>query len=213
MSGKSKTRTSAASPKQGAKERAAQRKAERERQKEREVDRRARARSARSGVVRDKKTRSGTTRSKSTHPAQPDIELAQLGESADRIAIMVKDASPGACVSPKEAGFDETPLPLVTLMALSKVMRAFADGGQPKLLVLDDDGEMTTAQAAEVLGVSRPHLVHLLDAHEVPFRRVGDSETAHRRIRSSDVLALKEQRERGHRSMDELMTLSKDLAD
>lgn len=212
MSGKSKTRTSAASPKQGANERAAERKSERD-QKEREADRRARARSARSGVVRDKKTRSGTTRSKGTRPAQPDIELAQLGESADRIAIMVKDASPGACVSPKEAGFDETPLPLVTLMALSKVMRAFADGGQPKLLVLDDDGEMTTAQAAEVLGVSRPHLVQLLDAHEVPFRRLGDSETAHRRIRSSDVLALKEQRERGHRSMDELMTLSKDLAD
>lgn len=63
---------------------------------------------------------------------------------------------------------------------------------------------LTTQQAAELLGMSRPYLVKLLEAGELPFEMVG----THRRLRLEDVLRFR--RTRSERRRAALRELSHD---
>jgi excisionase family DNA binding protein len=68
--------------------------------------------------------------------------------------------------------------------------------------------QLTTQQAAEMLHVSRPHLIKLLDRGDIPFEKVG----THRRLRIEDVLAYREAQSRRRRDqLAEITRLSQEF--
>ena len=80
---------------------------------------------------------------------------------------------------------ETVPLPAAAAPLIAQILAQLARGNA--VTVIPIHSELTTQQAADLLGVSRPHLVSLLHEKKVPFRKVG----SHRRVRFSDLMAFK----------------------
>lgn len=74
--------------------------------------------------------------------------------------------------------------------------------------VLPVGAELTTQQAADILGISRPTMAHLLDSGQIPSWKVG----THRRVRLEEVVAFsKSQEGKSTRALQELADLDQEL--
>jgi excisionase family DNA binding protein len=96
-------------------------------------------------------------------------------------------------------------LPSSAFHALELVVQAMARG--QTITLVPHGKELTTQEAADLLHVSRPYLIGLLDEGVLPHHRVG----THRRLLIEDVLAYRERRavER-RRQLRELTRLSEE---
>lgn len=96
------------------------------------------------------------------------------------------------------------PRPVADMFA--SMLAALANG--QGVQVMPVDAVLTTQQAADMLNVSRPYLIGLLEAGEIPYRLVG----RHRRIRFADLRQyLREDDARRKDAADELMELDQEL--
>lgn len=72
-------------------------------------------------------------------------------------------------------------IPSAALGFLSTILQLMAKG--KAISIIPSDSEVSTQQAAEILNVSRPHIVKLLEQGKIPYHKVG----THRRIKLADI--------------------------
>lgn len=97
-------------------------------------------------------------------------------------------------------------LPTSALRLLVDVLAELADGNAVKVVPIH--AELTTQEAADLLNVSRPHLVKLLESGELPYHKTGK----HRRVRFDHLMVYKARRDKDSKaSMAELAKQAQEL--
>lgn len=120
----------------------------------------------------------------------PTHETSQeAGQALRRFAPIAERARTSNHVNVRADGASDSEQPVsVPRQAFDlflEVLGQLANGNA--VTIMPVQAELTTQQAADLLNVSRPHLVELLESHAIPFRRVG----THRRVEAAALLAYK----------------------
>ncbi|MDX2247997.1 MAG: helix-turn-helix domain-containing protein [Bacteroidia bacterium] len=118
-------------------------------------------------------------------PTIEDVKLAQ--ETSRKIAAHMQPKEVmNLRIWDQQGSAADIQLPASIVRLLLDMLEQVANGNAISLLPLQ--AELTTQQAADILNVSRPFLVKLLDEGEIPSRKVG----SHRRVKARDILAYKQ---------------------
>lgn len=140
-------------------------------------------------------------------PTQRDTQVARVSSEALAPLLQLNgdnDISIQICSEGRKA--TEITLPQSAVRILVSALREMAKGHSVTLLPVDT--ELTTQKAAELMRVSRPSLIKMLDEKKLPYRKVG----AHRRVRCEDVLQyLEMERARRKKVMEELVAETESL--
>src|SRR5579863_9493628 len=102
-------------------------------------------------------------------PAAPTEAEAQLASESSRRLARYAQRNLKFQVAGKHG--ETITLPASAVRLLVRLLSEMGAGNAVTLVPIH--AEMTTQQAAEALGVSRPFLVKLLDDHAIPSRKVG----------------------------------------
>ncbi len=139
-------------------------------------------------------------------PTETDARLAR--ESVGRLArqLAKADGSMQLRVTDPDGTSEAVEIPIAAFRLLVTILAEMASGNAVRLI--PHHAELTTQEAADLLNVSRPYLVRLLDDGRMPFHRVG----THRRILFKDVMAYKAEHRRARgAALDELTRLDQEL--
>jgi excisionase family DNA binding protein len=136
-------------------------------------------------------------------PSESETELAR--ESGRKLSPYQKN-NLRVQISGQDRPDQAITLPAPAVKLLVRILGEMASGNAVTLIPIH--AELTTQQAAQMLGVSRPFLIKLLEQGQLKFRKVG----THRRILFHDLLAYKRSvdAERS-KSLDELAKQAQEL--
>jgi excisionase family DNA binding protein len=138
-------------------------------------------------------------------PTEVETELAR--ESSRRLAHylgardglrlqIIEEGGPGEALA----------VPVSAVRLLVHILTEMAQGNAVTLVPVH--AELTTQQAADLLHVSRPYLVKLLDEGKIPHRTVGK----YRRVRFADLMAYKKRNEQERlKALEELTAQAQEL--
>ena len=123
---------------------------------------------------------SGTTNEERTPIAAPEAEAAAVIRLRDLMAA--EPIGERRHASLRSPDGHQLEIPNSIYKVLVAAVGAMAQGNAVSIVPVHH--ELTTQQAAGLLGVSRPHLVKLVDAGEIPHHKTG----SHRRIYFEDLM-------------------------
>lgn len=139
-------------------------------------------------------------------PDEQEVQLAAQGQRALASCLSGKRKTRRIRLYDEADRAHEMELPVSTLRLVEEVLNGLARGDAIRVVAVN--AELTTQEAADLLNVSRPHLVKLLEDGELPFLRTGK----HRRVRLADLLQFKDAREQASaQAMDELSRQAQEL--
>ena len=121
----------------------------------------------------------------SISPTEQESRLAQ--DSVQSLSSCLSSAKElEVRVALEGGGTKAVTIPHSALLLLVRILAEMAQGNSVTLMPVH--GELSTQKAAELLNVSRPFLVRLLDEGKIPHRKVG----THRRVLLKDLMVYKE---------------------
>ena len=133
-------------------------------------------------------------------PTGEDSRVAE--ESGRRLAKYLDRSKLTVNVAVQENGKpgETVAVPMAAFRLFTDILNAMARGDAVTLIPLH--AELTTQQAADLLNVSRPFLITLLEGGKLEFHKVG----THRRVRFRDLMKFKNEfEERSRQAMDSLI--------
>jgi excisionase family DNA binding protein len=119
-------------------------------------------------------------------PSEAEVILAK--ETSRVLAARMQDPEPLQLRILDAPAPEETfTLPVSAVRMLVRILEEMARGNAVTLIPVH--AELTTQEAADMLNISRPSLIQLLDEGKLEYRRVG----THRRIRFEGLMKYKRQ--------------------
>jgi excisionase family DNA binding protein len=126
----------------------------------------------------------------------PDFQAASKRiESSQKNEVKIKIQESGEFLT----------IPKKALIFFAAIIQNMAEG--KTISIVPSHSELSTQQAADILNVSRPHLIKLLEFNKIPFKKVG----SHRRILLKDIMEYQDQLAK--KREDQLDFLSKQAQD
>ncbi|CDH44342.1 excisionase family DNA-binding protein [Candidatus Contendibacter odensensis] len=138
---------------------------------------------------------------KITEPITPTANEALLARESSRLLALHASEHRNLNIQIVEKGHppESLVLPASAVRLLVDILTEMAEGNAITLIPIY--AELTTQQAADLLNVSRPYLISLLDEGSIPHRKIG----THRRVLFSDLMAYKNQVDKARmKTLDEL---------
>lgn len=138
-------------------------------------------------------------------PKKHDIDLA-LKSSKELAAVLPKKEKDFLIIVKSDHQEKQIALPFSAIKMLIDILTQMAEGNAITLIPIH--AELTTQEAANLLNVSRPYLIKLLDNNEIPYYKVG----THRRVLFADILKFKEKAQKeSQKALDELTKQAQEL--
>lgn len=143
---------------------------------------------------------------KRTEPGSMDAEVAARAMRRIRDYLLQHPDEEVIPVTGELRDDEALVLPREAVSLLAFILAQAAEGRG--VTIMPSHAELTTQQAADMLNVSRPYLIGLLEAGKIPHRLVG----RHRRIRYDDLKVYKARTDaKGRAAADELAALGQEL--
>lgn len=139
-------------------------------------------------------------------PLEKEVEAAVQGQRELASLLSTKFETQRIDIFDKEDKLHRLVLPTSALRLLVDILGELALGNAVKVVPVH--AELTSQEAADLLNVSRPHLVKMLEDGAIPFTKTG----RHRRVRFSDLMAFKQRRdEQSQEAMEALVQQAQEL--
>lgn len=118
-------------------------------------------------------------------PSAEDIALARESGRALSTVLLTRSETQQIDFRDDTGAVRAVSIPTSALRLFIEVLTEIGQGNAVSIIPIH--AELTTQEAADVLNVSRPFLVQLLEKGEIPFYKTG----THRRVRYQDVISYK----------------------